>query len=85
MPTIFDIFGYKIYFCSNEGNEPVHVHVNKGDPSPNATKIWVPASGMPVLEHNNSGIPKRDLLRIMKYIAANRADIYLEWHRFFER
>ena len=31
MPTILRISGYAFLFFSNEGNEPPHVHVFKGD------------------------------------------------------
>lgn len=40
MPKFMELFGYGIYFWSNEGNplEPIHVHVSKS-PHSNATKI----------------------------------------------
>jgi hypothetical protein len=31
MPTILRISGWRLFFYSNEGNEPVHVHARKGD------------------------------------------------------
>lgn len=49
MPKIFTIKGYIVYFWSNENDEPVHVHVAKGVPRPNATKIWLTKSGGCVL------------------------------------
>ena len=39
------VSGYSVYFWSNENNEPIHVHVAKGKPTPNATKIWLTKSG----------------------------------------
>lgn len=43
MPQVFRIGPYWIYFWANEGRpvEPVHVHVSEGNPSENATKIWI--------------------------------------------
>lgn len=43
MPQVFKIAGYTVYFWVNENDplEPVHVHIAKGVPSPNATKIWI--------------------------------------------
>ena len=43
MPQVFKIAGYTVYFWINENDplEPVHVHIAKGVPSPNATKIWI--------------------------------------------
>ena len=39
-----DFLGMSFFFWSNEssgtGLEPVHIHVCKGNPSGNATKIW---------------------------------------------
>lgn len=31
LPSLFKIGGYRVFFWSNEGCEPVHVHVCKGD------------------------------------------------------
>ncbi len=30
MPNLFTVSGYKIYFWSDEGDEPIHVHISKG-------------------------------------------------------
>lgn len=38
MPKLFIVSGYIVYFWSNEEGEPIHVHVSKGKPTPNATK-----------------------------------------------
>jgi len=39
LPSLFQIGSYKVFFWSNENNEPIHVHVGKGKPSSNSTKI----------------------------------------------
>lgn len=31
MPTILFIHGWRLYFYSNERNEPPHIHARKGD------------------------------------------------------
>ena len=36
LPKLFMVSGYSVYFWSNENNEPIHVHVAKGKPTPNA-------------------------------------------------
>ena len=43
MPQVFKIGPYWVYFWANENDplEPVHVHVAKGAPSANATKVWI--------------------------------------------
>ena len=43
MPQLYRIGEFRIYFWMNEGEplEPIHVHVSKGTPSGNSTKIWI--------------------------------------------
>ena len=38
MPTIICINGYRLFFVSFDGSEPMHVHVRKGDCH---AKAWV--------------------------------------------
>ena len=38
MPTILVVEGFRFYFFSNEGTEPAHVHVEKGD---GTAKFWL--------------------------------------------
>ena len=85
LPTLFEIYGYSIFFWSNEGNEPVHVHVCKGTQTANATKIWLPPESNPVLANNNSHIPAKDLTRILKSIALNRDKIIARWYDYFNQ
>lgn len=82
MPQISRVLGYLIFFWSNENNEPIHVHVCRGKPSADATKIWLESE--PLLEHNKSQIPAKDLNRIMKWLAANRDLIIGKWKEHFE-
>ena len=58
MPQVFKIGSYWVYFWSNENDplEPVHVHVAKGKPEANATKIWITSKGKCYLAHNKSNI-----------------------------
>lgn len=82
MPQVFRLFGYVIFFWSNENGEPPHVHVSKGSPQKGATKIWM--EKVPRLAHNNSHIPSKDLNRIMQWLAANRDMVIAEWYDHFE-
>ena len=67
MPSLFRLFGYVIFFWSNEGAplEPVHVHVAKGVPNASATKIWITEAGGCIVANNNSKIPARTLSAIV--------------------
>ena len=40
MPSLFQIGSYKVFFWSNENNEPIHIHVGKGKPSPKEQKMF---------------------------------------------
>ena len=46
MPTVFEIYGFKVYFWSNENNEPVHFHVSKGTMTATSTKFWILSNGV---------------------------------------
>ena len=84
MPSIFEICGYKIYFWSNENNEPIHVHVSKGKPTQNSTKIWLTKSGGCILSNNNSKIPNNDLNVLLDAITSNYLFIVSYWKKFYE-
>ena len=84
MPQVFVILGYIVYFWSNENDEPIHVHVCKGSPQKDATKVWITEDG-PVLEHNKSKIPKKDLKRILAWIAMNDELIIKKWQIHFAK
>lgn len=81
MPTLYKLLGYTIYFWSGDGSEPVHVHVGRGKPSENDTKIWV--GEQIVLEHNRSRIPDADLLKLLRFIAQNKKRIIEQWNKHF--
>ena len=85
MPQVFKIGPYWVYFWANENRplEPVHVHVSEGNPSENATKIWITKAGKCLLCHNNSQIPKRVLNNIMAIIEARSAEVIQKWRAFF--
>ena len=78
-----DLFGYRIYFRSEENNESVHVHVCKGGPTVNAVKIGAPPDDNPVVAHNNGHIPPKDLNRLLKGIASNKESIVFSWYQHF--
>ena len=85
MPQIFRTGSYWIYFWTNEGmpSEPIHVHVSKGSPVANATKIWITATGKCYLCNNNSQIPERTLRNIMRLIEARSEEVIQKWTDYF--
>ena len=54
MPQVFKMGPYLVYFWSNENEplEPVHVHISKGTPSRDSTKVWLTKNGRALLANN---------------------------------
>ena len=83
MPSLFTISGYKVYFWSSEVGEPIHVHISKGKPSANSTKIWITRSGGCIVANNKSKIPENKLNILLELIAAQFFYICSEWKKSF--
>ena len=85
MPQIFSIGAYRIYFWSNEGNplEPVHVHIAKGQPEKNATKIWITKSQHCLICNNNSKISSHVLNNLVEIIESRSFDVIAKWKEKF--
>lgn len=85
MPNCFDIGKYHVYFWLNENNplEPIHVHISEGQPSKNATKIWINSNNKCEIAHNKSQIPSHKLNDFVEIIENNVDDIKSEWLRRF--
>ncbi len=83
MPSLFTIGSYRIYFWANENNEPIHVHVSKGHPSQNSTKIWITRKGGCIVANNKSNIPQKELNELTEIISAQYFLICDEWKKFF--
>lgn len=76
--ALADYLGYTIYFWVGDITEPVHVHISKGNPAQNATKVWIKAAGVE-LAHNHSGIPDKDLKELLTFINENKNQIIVRW------
>ena len=83
LPKLFVVCGYMVYFWSNENGEPIHVHISKGKPTPNATKIWLTKSGGCILASNGSKISKKELNELMEFISAQFFLICAKWKETF--
>lgn len=73
MPTVLRIRGFKFFFFSQEGNEPPHIHVGKGD---GAAKFWLD----PVKLANNSGFKKAELSAIIGIVERHEAELLRAWN-----
>lgn len=85
MPQVFKIGSYWVYFWTNESDplEPVHVHISKGRPVANATKIWITRSGDTLLANNNSRIPSKTLRNMMRIISSQSDIVIAKWELYF--
>jgi len=84
LPSLFIISGYKVYFWSDDGSEPIHVHIAKGKPTPNATKIWITRNGGCIIASNMSKIPDKELHELMEFISAQFFMICSTWKEHFK-
>ena len=64
MPTILLVKGWRIFFYSNEGNEPMHVHARKGDAE---CKFWIYAERFEI-EEDFANVLKPQLRREIRQI-----------------
>jgi len=73
MPTVLRIRGFKFFFFSQEGNEPAHIHVHKGD---GAAKFWL----NPVKLEYNDGFKKQELRAIIEILERHEAGLIRAWN-----
>jgi hypothetical protein len=78
VPEVFRREGYVFFFYSNEGQEPVHVHVRRAGGS---AKFWMEPIG---LDHS-IGMKTRELARAEELIVENRNLIQEKWDETFGR
>ncbi len=80
MPTILLVRGWRVFFYSNEGTEPPHVHARKGGTE---CKMWIQADIFAVEEAWSHGFSPR-LRREIRRILFDHFDLIVEeWNRHF--
>lgn len=84
MPNYFTYAGFKLYFWSNESDEPIHVHISKGKPSPASTKYWVLSNGTVKLANNKAELNRKELKLLARFLEANYDEICSSWKDFFQ-
>ena len=77
------VIGYKIYFWSNENNEPIYVHISKGKLTQNSTKVWLTKAGGCILYNNKSRIPSGDLNKLLNIISRHYFLIISKWKEYY--
>lgn len=76
MPTIEDIGPYKLFFYSDEGTEPPHVHVRRDRAT---AKLWL----QPVRIARSRGFRNHELRTLQKLVESNREKILEAWNEHF--
>ena len=65
MPTVLFLWGWRFHFYSNEGNEPIHIHVQKGDGD---CKYWLDVDAYEIREAYAYNLSVRDIREVRKII-----------------
>ena len=80
MPTILLVRGWRVFFYSDEGREPIHVHAKKGDAE---CKLWLHPELFDLDEAWAYGMSPR-LRREIRQIVFDHFDLIVEeWNRRF--
>jgi hypothetical protein len=79
MPTVLLIKGIRFFFYSNESQEPMHIHVSKGDAD---GKIWlVPELSVCYFE-GFSNAEEKDIMQITE---AHYEQFKAKWNEYFNQ
>lgn len=79
MPTVLTQQGFKFYFYSDEGNEPAHIHVKKGD---GWSKWWLDPT---VEEEFAYGFTLQERRQIKRLINEHYQYLNAQWNEYFQR
>lgn len=80
MPTILLVLGWRVFFYANEGNEPPHVHAQKGDAE---CKFWLKPELYEIEEAWSHNLTPRLRREIRKIIFDHFDLIMSEWNKRF--
>jgi hypothetical protein len=76
MPTVLRLRGFEFYFYSEEGNEPPHVHVDKGD---GTAKFWL----QPVRLVYHYGLKPSEVRQAVAMVNEHQAHPLYKWNEYF--
>ncbi|HEX8876324.1 MAG TPA: DUF4160 domain-containing protein [Phycisphaerales bacterium] len=80
MPEVFRAGGWVYFFWSNEGHEPPHVHVRRGNNTGSVGKWWIAPT---VRRASDGGFKKAELRVIEQTIVERRQEILDAWKKHF--
>jgi hypothetical protein len=76
MPTVLRVQGFRFYFYANEGSEPPHVHVDKGDAT---GKLWL----VGVRWADSADFSPAQQRTIRHIVQQHHAELSAKWNEFF--
>ncbi|REJ76511.1 MAG: DUF4160 domain-containing protein [Planctomycetota bacterium] len=76
MPTVSRVGPYRFFFYAGDGEEPVHVHVERDDCE---AKFWLE----PVRLERSGGFSAKELRRIEKIVSDHQERLMESWNDFF--
>jgi len=76
MPTILNKDGFRVFFFSNEGNEPPHVHIEYGG---GYAKFWL----NPIELSISLRLTSRQLSKLRNLVEENQENFNTSWHEYF--
>ena len=76
MPTVLLTDAYRFFFFSNEGTEPPHIHVERGD---GYARFWLE----PVELVDAVGLGTVELRRARLLVIQHRIDFREKWREYF--
>ncbi|RGE17660.1 DUF4160 domain-containing protein [Leucobacter sp. wl10] len=77
MPTVLKFLAYRLFFYSNEGDEPPHVHVERDGCT---AKFWI----RPVALAHSRRFSSVELNRLSDVVKLHEAQIEEAWHEHFD-
>ena len=76
IPTILLVKGWRVFFYSNEGNEPMHVHARKGDAD---CKFWIDTARFEIEEDFAYGLTPQLRREVRQVIFEHFDEICTAW------
>jgi len=77
MPTVLFMLGWRLFFYSDEGDEPPHIHARKGDAE---CKYWILEEAFDIREEWAYNLTPRLRREIRKIILTNFDLILTAWN-----
>lgn len=79
MPTILLIYGWRLFFYSNEGSEPIHIHCQKGGTE---CKFWLDIENIDIIEDYSYNMSHKDRREIRMIIFQYFKFIEEQWNNY---